>query len=237
MTPGSVLTGAAATRIVQIKDHAIVSTKSGQKFKTKKVILANPTNTYKEIDFSPGLPEEKQLVVSSTMPGIYAKMILTYSEPWWRAAGLQGKFTSLVGPVCFGWETSVPDLSQYSLAIFIAGDIAREWHQLPADQQKTSIIEHLGKLVGEELADKAHDVLEVNYVEWTKEEHIWGGPTSSMGPGLLREHGHALREPFGNLHFAGGETAFEWKGYLEGAVTAGQRAAKEVIELLGGNKE
>ncbi|KIV91519.1 hypothetical protein PV10_06051 [Exophiala mesophila] len=236
MTSGSVLTSAPATSIVQTKDHVIVSTKSGQKFKSKKVIMANPTNTYKEIDFAPGLPEEKKIVVSNTMPGIYAKMILTYSSPWWREAGLQGKFTSLVGPACFGWEISVPDLSQYSLAVFVSGDVAREWHQLPADQQKKSIIEHMGQMVGEELAEKAHDVLEVNYVEWTKEEHIWGGPTSSMGPGLLRKHGQALREPFGHVHFAGGETAFEWKGYLEGAVTAGQRAAKEVIESLKGEE-
>jgi len=41
----------------------------------------------------------------------------------------------------------------------------------------------------------------------------------------LRTHGRALREPFGNLHFVGGETAYEWKGYLEVAITAGKRGA------------
>ena len=51
---------------------------------------------------------------------------------------------------------------------------------------------------------------------------------------MLRTHGRALRERFENLHFAGGETAYEWKGYLEGAITAGRRGAEEVVEALKG---
>jgi monoamine oxidase len=43
-----------------------------------------------------------------------------------------------------------------------------------------------------------------------------------------------LREPVGNLHFAGTETAGDWKGYMEGAVRSGERAAKEVIDGLSG---
>lgn len=37
-----------------------------------------------------------------------------------------------------------------------------------------------------------------------------------------------LREPVGKLYFAGTETATEWSGYMEGAVQAGERAAREV---------
>lgn len=37
-----------------------------------------------------------------------------------------------------------------------------------------------------------------------------------------------LRQPFGRLYFAGTETATEWSGYMEGAVQAGERAAREV---------
>lgn len=40
-----------------------------------------------------------------------------------------------------------------------------------------------------------------------------------------------LREPVGRLYFAGTETASEWSGYMEGAVQAGERAAREVREL------
>lgn len=160
-------------------------------------------------------------------------MILSYAEPWWREAGLVGKFRSVIGPGCFSWDTSDPALDQYSLAMFTAGNIAADWYALPESEREQAIVGHLAEMVGEELADKARDTIEFNVAEWTNEDFILTGPTSTMGPGLLREYGAAMREPFMGLHFGGGEMAFEWKGYLEGAVTAGQTAAKKVIEALG----
>lgn len=37
-----------------------------------------------------------------------------------------------------------------------------------------------------------------------------------------------LREPFLKVYFAGTETATVWPGYMNGAVEAGERAAREV---------
>lgn len=232
MTPGSVLVGTPVEGIIQLNDSTLVTTSTGQSFKARKVILAIPTNTYAGIKFSPLLPCKKQAITSNTKPGIYAKMILTYTEAWWREAGLVGKMTSLLGPISITWETSVPEFSQYSLALFITGEEAALWHDLPDAEKKSSVIEHLAVLVREDLADRARDVLEINYAEWTKEDYLFGGPSSSMGAGMLRHYGRYFREPFGNLHFAGGEMAYDWKGYLEGAVTAGQAAAKQVIQAL-----
>ncbi|KFA81917.1 hypothetical protein S40288_06895 [Stachybotrys chartarum IBT 40288] len=232
LTLGSVRVDTPVSSVTQHNDTVLVTAETGETFRAKKVIIAIPTNTYSDVTFSPALPCDKTALASQTKPGIYAKLIINYAEPWWRNAGLAGKFTSAVGPVSFGWETSDVALSQYSLAIFVAGDKAARWHELPEGRKGDAIIEHLTSLVGDELADEARNVLELNYVEWTLEEYLWGAPTNSMGPGLLRKYGAVLREPFGDVHFGGGETAYEWKGYLEGAVTAGQRAAKEVIEAL-----
>ena len=38
-----------------------------------------------------------------------------------------------------------------------------------------------------------------------------------------------LRRPIGPIHWAGTETATEWSGYMEGAVQAGERAAREAL--------
>ncbi|KAF2098754.1 putative mao-A [Rhizodiscina lignyota] len=232
MEPGSVIIHSPVGSITQYGQKSTVTTVTGQTFIAKKVVLAIPTNTYANIRFSPPLPRAKKALVSRTKPGIYAKMVLTYASPWWRHAGLVGKFTSMLGPICFSWETSDEATRQYSLALFIAGRRASEWHALSELAREEAIIEHLATLVGPQLASKARDVLEVNCVEWTKEDFIGGAPTSAMGPGLLNQYGSALREPFGDLHFGGGELAYEWKGYLEGAVTSGQRAASEVIKAL-----
>jgi len=37
---------------------------------------------------------------------------------------------------------------------------------------------------------------------------------------------------FTRVHWAGTETATEWRGYMNGAVQAGQRAASEVLDSL-----
>ncbi|WQF84752.1 Putative flavin amine oxidase, FAD/NAD(P)-binding domain superfamily [Colletotrichum destructivum] len=233
MEEGSVKVNSPVNRVVQLGGEGVlVTTVHGQRYKARKVIIAIPTNTYSRIHFTPPLPASKRGLATKTMPGIYAKVILSYPAPWWREAGLVGKVFSEVGPISFGWETSDIETEQYSLAFFVAGDFAAAWHELTDLGREEAIVEHLVTLVGSELADEARNLTEYNAVEWTKEEYLWGGPTSSMGPGMLRKYGVSLRESFGNLHFGGGETAFEWKGYLEGALTSGKRVAKEVIEAL-----
>lgn len=238
MPPGSVLINNPVTSITQKDDTVLVVTETGKQFRAKKAILTIIPTSYSNIEFSPSLLADKQGLVSASKGGIYAKVVFTYDEPWWRPAGLVGKFISMVGPIRYSWELCDPSLDQYSLTLFTAGDMAAEWHALPESEKVEAFREHLATLAGEELAARARDTLEVNYVEWTKQEYILGGPTSSLGPGMLRKYGDTLRATFQNLHFAGTETAYEWKGYLEGAVTAGKRAAEEVSQaLVGGGKE
>lgn len=216
--------------------YAILTTDSAQRFRAKKVILAIPTNTYKYIVFTPPLPARKQHILSNTKPGIYTKAILSYGSPWWREAKLSGKFISrAAGPVCFSWDTSDLAAEQYSLAVFVAGDAAAEWQKLPNEAaKKTALVDHLVVLAGG--MEEARALVDFNFAEWMVEDWHEGAPTGAMGPGLLREYGDVLRTPIGRLHFGGGETAFEWKGYLEGAVRAGQRVAQEVTEALEGNR-
>ena len=232
MEPGSVHLDSPVVSIRKKDDGTLVKTKHGQTYKAKKVIMAIPSNTYGDIEFDPPLPCEQNYLISQTMPGVYAKMIISYAKPWWSENGLVGKFTSHVGPINFSWDTSDHEKEQYSLAFFIAGATAAEWHKLPDSERQSSIVEHLARLVGDDLADEARNVLEINYVEWTKEEFLGGGPTSSMKPGMLRLYGKSFRESFDSIHFAGGEWSYAWKGYLEGAILAGQAAARQVIKDL-----
>ncbi|CAN9384444.1 unnamed protein product, partial [Alternaria alternata] len=184
--PGSVQINAPVDSITQYGNVCQVTTSNGTRYQAKKVIRAIPTNTSTNI-----------------RPGIYAKIILSYSSSWWKDAVPKGKFMSMKGPICFSWDISDDATNQYSLALFVAGDTAAAWHQLSELSRGEALIDHLVSFVGPELADKARDVLEVNAVEWTKEAYLDGAPTSAMGPGMLRTYGRALREPFGNLHFAG----------------------------------
>lgn len=57
-----------------------------------------------------------------------------------------------------------------------------------------------------------------------------------MGPGGLSAFEHVLRAPSGRLHFVGTETAYEWKGYMDGAVRSGERGAQEVLVAMNRSK-
>jgi len=67
---------------------------------------------------------------------------------------------------------------------------------------------------------------------WAAEEWTRGCPVGLAGPGTLFAYGHALREPVGLIHWAGTETSNYWNGYMDGAVRAGERVAREVLAGL-----
>jgi monoamine oxidase len=74
----------------------------------------------------------------------------------------------------------------------------------------------------------------IGYVEahWPSQRYSLGSPIGIAPPGVLTKYGPALREPFGRIHWAGSETSTYWAGYMDGAVRAGKRAAREVLEQL-----
>ena len=45
--------------------------------------------------------------------------------------------------------------------------------------------------------------------------------------------GRTIREPIDRLYFAGTETSVMWSGYMDGAISAGERAAREILHALG----
>jgi monoamine oxidase len=69
-------------------------------------------------------------------------------------------------------------------------------------------------------------------LDWTKERWTRGCPVSALTPGTTTDFLPALKRPFGLVHWAGTETAGYWNGYMDGAVSSGERAAKEVLQTL-----
>ena len=51
-------------------------------------------------------------------------------------------------------------------------------------------------------------------------------------PGAITAFGSMIRRPFRLVHWAGTETATYWSGYMDGAVRSGERAAREMLDLL-----
>ena len=70
--------------------------------------------------------------------------------------------------------------------------------------------------------------------DWAAERVVAAAaPSRTSATGGWTASGPALREPVGAIHWAGTETATRWTGYIDGAVSSGERAAAEVLDALG----
>ena len=196
---------------------------------TDHVIVALPPPAIAKIDFDPPLPVDRARWTQRSVMGDVAKMHLTYPRPFWRDAGLSGQAT-LYGsePVGVTFDNSPPDASAGVLVCFVYGDRLRHWSRLGTAGRRASIIETATTLFGSE-ASEPEDYLEQI---WPEDRFARGGYAAIPAPGAWHEYGHAWRTPVEGLHWAGTETASVWHGYMDGAISSGERAAREVLESV-----
>jgi monoamine oxidase len=123
------------------------------------------------------------------------------------------------------FDDTAHDGSDPALVAFIVGDAAKRWSERDDEARRHAVLEHLARLFGDD-ARRPTSYLDK---DWRSEEWSAGCYAGILGPGVLSDLGDALRAPCGRLHFAGTETAVHWMGYLDGALEAGERAAREVM--------
>ena len=112
----------------------------------------------------------------------------------------------------------------------MVGEPGRQWSKLSKQERDNAVLGQIERGFGK----FAHVEKPMELVEqrWIREQWSQGCPCPVMPPGVLSKYGYGLRAPCGRLHFVGTETAYEWKGYMEGAVRSGERGANEVIKKL-----
>lgn len=205
----------------------------GHTIRARKVITTVPTPVLKNVSFSPDLPSSKRTWIESTTYGYYTKAMMVFRTPFWVDKGFCGLTQSFIGPAGVIRDTSSPVDNKHILTCFLGGKPGFAWATLSDIDREQSLLEQIGQLF------KAEDIAEKEFVqmvtyEWIKDEYSgWGCPCTGLPPGVLSSlGGGSLREPWADLHFAGTETAGEWKGYMEGAVRSGERAAAEIIKDL-----
>jgi monoamine oxidase len=195
----------------------------------REAILAVPPALAARLAYSPALPKGKAALLRALEPGNLTKAEAVYARPFWRDSGLSGQGVADVGPANTIFDNSPPDGSLGVLFGFVGGSSRERWAGLPADQRRTQVLENFVAFTGDPQARTPVDYIEQ---DWTKERWTRGCPVAHAAPGVLTTYGPWLRRRVGRVHFAGTETADYWLGYMDGAVRAGQRAAREVIAAL-----
>lgn len=218
--------------VLQENERSIKVEAAGKVYSGRKVITTVPGASLKSISFFPKLSPVKRAWSESMTNGYYTKAMLQFSSPFWVQRGFCGLAHSFVGPAAVVRDTSSPEDHKYLLTCFMTGAPGRSWAALCTSDRESALLAQLGKLFG--VDDLRDQFVQMSCYEWSLDEYAgWGCPSASLTPGVLDAlGGDGLREPCGSLHFAGTETAGEWKGYMEGAIRSGDRAAAEVLSEL-----
>jgi monoamine oxidase len=151
-----------------------------------------------------------------------------YDTPFWRADGLTGQAVSDPGAIDATFDNSPEDGSRGILMGFMNQTNIRKLDGQGADAVRAAGLASFTQLFGA----KAANPVTTAFQRWDNETWSAGGPVGITGPGVLTEFGPALREPCGLIHWAGTETAAYWTGYMDGAVSSGERVAAEVAALV-----
>ncbi|HWH96382.1 MAG TPA: flavin monoamine oxidase family protein [Baekduia sp.] len=227
---GSRVVLGAAVEKIKAHDGAVrVTTRGGPTVDAKRAIVAVPPVLAARIAYAPGLPSPKKTLLKAMVPGSLTKVEAVYASPFWREAGLSGQGVSDTGLARVPYDNSPPDGGVGVFFSFIGGKRQREWAALDPATRRARVLEDFVRFTGDE---RAREPLEFVEKDWTTETWTRGCPVGHFPPGVLAKHGAQLRARHGRIHFAGTETADYWLGYMDGAVRAGERAAKEVVAAL-----
>ena len=221
---GRVVLSSPVRRISQEHDGVLVesdavSTRAGA------VIVTVPPVLRGRIEYAPALPAAQD-GLSQRMPmGAVIKCHAVYDAPFWREMGLSGRAEGDTGPCRVTCDNSTPGEDAGVLTGFILGSDARTWGRRTGGERRRAVLESFARYFGDQaLYPRGYDDC-----DWGSEVYSRGGYAGVPVPGFYLDHGPALQEPVGRVHWAGTETAVRWSGYMDGAIESGLRAAREVL--------
>jgi monoamine oxidase len=199
---------------------------SGEGFAVRagRAVVAVPPQQLARIALDPPLPAERTALLQGCRMGGAVKVHALYARPFWRDRGLSGQAVCGEGPLSVLFDNTSHDNGQAALVGFVVGDEARRFGARDPEERRRALLDQLAHLFGREAAAPA----ELLVHDWTQEAWTGGCPVASPPPGVFDGRAEALRAPHGRIHFAGTETAARYPGYLDGAVSSGERAAAEV---------
>lgn len=218
-----------STPVTRVDWHDGVATihAGEQRVRARRVIVAMSPADRRHITFTPELPAPEQALAERMDMFKGLKINVVYRRPFWRDQGLSGQALSDVGPAALAFDNSPHDGSVGTLVTFVAGK-SSDVNVAPTERQladpaarRAAVLDCMARYFGEE----ARQPLDYIEKDWREEAHT-AGCIPTWPTGLLTEVGPHLSPSTGPIIWAGTESSHIWGGYMDGAVRAGERAAK-----------
>ena len=192
----------------------------------RHAVIAVPTPLVARIEFAPGLPVDRAHLLQRTPIGAVTKIAAIYDEPWWRADGLSALSLDIDSPASTTLDGSGRSGTPGVITVIAAGPRSRELSRLPAPERRRIVVDSLVNRFG----PKAAQLADYREHDWGAEDYSRGGYTAHWSTGALTAFGRVLRQPVGQIHWAGTETSTTNHGSIDGAIQSGHRAAAEILQ-------
>ncbi len=217
-----VLLNAPVTEISGYDGSAVQLVSEYGVVRAQQVIVAMMPKSIADIQFYPPLPPIHRQLIEGWKTMSWVKIHAVYEKPFWQGQIATGHFLSI------DTKIEVIDISpEDGSKGVIVGLLAPDYSNLPESERKEIFLAFLGQTFGE----TAQQPLELVEFDWNNQSWT-GGCISALSPGLLTTAGSVLNTPVGRIHWAGTERSSIWVNYIEGAIRAGQKAARDVVSLL-----
>jgi monoamine oxidase len=215
-------------RSIRQADDFVEVAGDGAKVKARRVIVASPPVVANKLEFDPPLPPTHANLLRRYIPGSVIKTIISYDEPFWRNDGLTGETVAPESFVPISIDQSPVGASPGVLTSFSVAPKVLAFAGLPAKERREAWLKELAKRFG----PKALSPSAYLETDWSAEPWSLGGMIAHLPTGAVTSYGSAIRQPVGNVYWAGSERATDLHGLMEGAVRSGERTAEEILDTL-----
>ncbi len=234
LPPESVVTGTRATQMTLTDTHvALTMTRgdgSAHSLLAEQVIAAVPPRLLAQVAFAPAVDPAtaRRWADTATWMAPHAKFFAVYDRPFWREAGLSGTAQSFVGPLGEMHDATTASGKPALFGFVSVGADMRA--SLGEDALTASCLQQLARLYGPDalhpratlVKDWAADPLTASVSDRSPSGH----PHPSAAPwvrGVWQER----------LSLCASETSATEPGFMAGAISAAERAVREVSARLG----
>lgn len=218
------------TPVVRIEpggDSVTVVTRDGDGFRRWRadhLVVAIPFSVLRAVEVSPPFSRAKQAAIEALPYTSITRVFVQVRQRFWNDRELPS-FATTDLPIKWIFEPTISQQgSSAILACEAAGAQARRFMALPDEERAARAIEEMER-VYQGLRPHVERTASICWDrdEWARGAYCW------FRPGQMRSMLPHIVASEGRIHFAG-EHASAWPGWMQGALSSGVRAAREIVE-------
>ncbi|EYB21398.1 hypothetical protein FG05_30690 [Fusarium graminearum] len=208
--------------IDQSGTNVVITTKNGKTISAKAVVSTIPLNVLSDIQFSPPLSSLRSEAARLGQPNMGAKLHFKLKDPepvWFGTASVNDTTPYLLAFADHtGTKSSGPDgtycvAAVRSNALSNVGDVGHVIKEFNKTFKPTSSVQ----------AYLVHD--------WAKDPYA-KGLWSCWAAGSMSKYLLELQKPHGKVFFANSDWANGWRGFIDGAIESGKKAARDANAII-----